>query len=61
MVEVEAAQEVLVGLAVAAVLRHDEARNGLQQLAGAQHRTGFELRARDRALARGFNVADEFS
>ena len=33
MVEIEAAQEILVGLAVAAVLRDDEARHGLEQLA----------------------------
>ena len=59
VIEIEAAQEILVGLAVAAVLRDDEARNGLQQLAGAQHRAGFELRARDRALGRRFDAADE--
>ena len=59
VIEIEAAQEILVGLAVAAVLRDDEARHGLQQLAGAQHRAGFELRARDRALARRLHFADE--
>ena len=55
------AQEILVGLAVAAVLGHDESGHGLQQLASPQDRAGFELRTRDRTLGRRFHVAYEFS
>jgi len=39
MIEVEAANEVLVRLAVARVLRDDEPRHGFEQLAFAQEGT----------------------
>ncbi len=59
VVEIEATQEILVRLAVAAVLGYDEARYRLQQFASAQYRTRFELRARDDALGGRFHRADE--
>jgi len=58
VVEVEAAEEVLVGLAGAAVLRHDHAGNIFEQVAGTQQRAiADELRG-DHALARGVARAD---
>ena len=50
VIEVEATQEVLVGLAVTGMLRDDQAGHDLQQLAGAQARTVLQLlRGRDTA------------
>ena len=43
MVEIEAAQIILVGLPFAAVLRHDEAGHGFQQFAGTDDGVQFEL------------------
>ena len=54
VVEIEAAQEVLVGFALAAVLGDDEAGRRFQHLADAQRRNGIDLRAGHRQLARGF-------
>ena len=51
VIEVEPAQVVLVGLAFAAVLADDHARDGLEHLGRAHHRTGVELAGGDRALA----------
>jgi hypothetical protein len=52
MVEVEAAQEQLVRLPVTRVLRDDQARNQLEDLAGAQERPVFELFVEHGAFAR---------
>ena len=43
VVEVEAAEEILVGLTRAAVLRDDDAGDGLQQLTGAEQRARAEV------------------
>ena len=43
MVQVETAQEILIGLALTAVLGHDQPRDHLQQLAGAQLGPVFNL------------------
>ena len=51
VIEVEAAQVVLVGLALAAVLADDDARYGFEDFAGAHDRPCIELARRDRALA----------
>ena len=59
VIEVEAAQEVLVGLALAAVLRDDDARHGLEHFAVAHERPLVELLRGDRALARRLRDADE--
>ena len=59
VIEVEAAQEVLVGLALAAVLRDDDARHGLEHLALAHDRPHVELTRGDRALARRLRDADQ--
>ncbi len=53
VVQVEAAQEVLVRLAVAAVLRDDQPRHHLEHLAWPQHRSPLELDRGHDALARG--------
>jgi hypothetical protein len=52
VIEIVAAQKILVGFALAAVLRHDEAGRGLQDLAGAGERTSVEFRTGDPHLAR---------
>ena len=52
MVEVEAAQEILVGLALAAVLGDDQAGRGLEHLAGPDDRPGVQRLAGDALLAR---------
>jgi hypothetical protein len=59
VVEIEAAQEILVRLAVARVLGHDESGHGLQQFARAHDRSRLELRARDGALAGRLHLADQ--
>ena len=59
VVEVEAAQEVLVRLAVTAVLGHDQAWNDLEHLAGPEHRPALDLHAGDDALAGRERLADE--
>ena len=60
VIEVEAAQVVLVGLALAAVLADDDAGHGLEHLAGPRHRArASSWRDGDCALARGLRHADE--
>ena len=51
VIEVEAAQVVLVGLALAAVLADDDTRDGFEDFAGAHDRARVELPRGDRALA----------
>ena len=46
VIEVEAAQVVLVGLALAAVLADDDARHGLEHFAGAHDRPRVRAAAR---------------
>jgi hypothetical protein len=58
VVEVEAAQEVLVGLAVARVLRGDHAGHRLHDVAGAQLGARLVRRALHRALAGAVGGAD---
>ena len=50
VVQVEAAQEILVGLAFAAVLGDDQARHKFQNLAGPQRRPVLDQLVGDRAL-----------
>ncbi len=58
VIQIEAAQEVLIGLAVAAVLRDDHAGHKFQQLAGPQRRTAGDQFCRHRDLAGGVRGAD---
>ena len=58
VVEVEAAQEVLVGLAFPAVLGDDEAGCGLEQLSRAVDGAGLELGGQHHALACRLRLAD---
>ena len=57
VVQVEATQVVLVGLAVAAVLGNDQAGDDFQHLAGAQQRAGGQLFLRHRAFGGAVGVA----
>ena len=57
MVEVEAAQEVLVGLAVTRVLGDDDPRHEFQHLARAQRGAGGQQFGTDHALRRGVGTA----
>ena len=59
VIEVEAAQVVLIRLALATVLAHDEARHRFEDFAGAHDRTLVELRRGDGALARRRRDAHE--
>ena len=59
VIEVEAAQVVLIGFALAAVLAHDQAGNGLEHLARAHHRTCIQLGSGDRSLAGSSGDAHE--
>ena len=59
MVEIEAAQKILVGLAAAGVLRDDEAGNRLQNLSRTKNRTILDLRCAHRSLGAGFGNADQ--
>jgi hypothetical protein len=52
VIEIEAAQKILVGLAVAAVLRDDQAGYDFERLSGAGKRTRIDLIATDIFLAR---------
>lgn len=52
VVQIEAAQEVLVRFAVATVLGDDQPRRRLQQLARAQQRPVLKLFARNKSLVR---------
>ena len=53
VVEIEPAKVILVGLALAAVLTDDHARDGFQDLGGPVDRPDAELRGGDRAFAAG--------
>src|SRR5688572_2179768 len=59
VVEVESAQEVLVRLPVSGVLSRDQARDDLENLAGAQERPVLELLVENRAFARRARRARE--
>jgi hypothetical protein len=59
VVEIEAAQVVLVRLALATVLADDEARHGLEQLSGSHQRARGYLSRRHDTLTRGFRGSDE--
>src|SRR5689334_15433980 len=53
MVEIESAQEILIRLAVAAVLRDDHPGDVLEHFSGPEHRPRLDQLRRDVALARG--------
>jgi hypothetical protein len=53
VIEVEAAQVVLIGLALTTVLADDDPRHRLEHLTCPHHGTGRELTRGDRTLARG--------
>jgi hypothetical protein len=53
VIEVEAAQEILVGLALAAVLRGDQSRHDLEHFADPRPRLLFDLFPGDSSLRRG--------
>ena len=59
VIEVEAAQVILVGLPLAAVLRDDQSGHGLEDFAGADDRPRAELLLADMALGGGGRDADE--
>ena len=59
MIQVEASQVVLIGLALATVLAHDQAGNGFEYLAGTHDGPGIQLRCIDRALTGGCCDAHE--
>ncbi len=59
VVEVEAAQEVLVGLSVARVLGDDQAGHRLQSLGRAQQRAVGQLLGGDRAFGSRIGNADQ--
>ena len=59
VIEIETAQEELVGLPIPAVLRDDQAGHGLEDLARAIERTLLELRGADRPLRGGLGDAHE--
>ena len=59
VIEVEAAQVVLVGLAFAAVLADDDARDRFENFAGSHDWTRLELTRGDRALAGRLRDPDE--
>src|SRR3569623_1733549 len=57
VVEIERAQEILVGLALAGMLRHHQARHGLQHRARPQPRPRLQLIVADVARRRGIHRA----
>jgi hypothetical protein len=57
VIEVEAAQEILVGLALAGVLGGHQPRHGFHDVAGTQQRTRAQLPRGDDALARAVRNA----
>ena len=58
VIEVETAQEVLIGLALAGVLGDDHARNRLEHFAGTQDRNVLQQCAEDHSLRGGVGRAD---
>jgi hypothetical protein len=59
MIEIEPAQEVLIGLTRTRVLGGDQPRNDLEQLGDPQQRTHGQIRPADRAFARGIGNPDQ--
>ena len=59
MIEIEAAQEILIRFAAAAVLRDDQAGNDFQQLTRAQRRPQVELLRGHDTDRRGCRLAAE--
>ena len=59
MIQVEAAQVVLVRLPLSTVLAYDETRYRFEDFAGAHERTLVQLRGRDGTLTCRFRDADE--
>ena len=57
VIQIEAAQKILVGFAVPAVLGNDQARNVLEDFSRTQSRRGFDPPGSDPALARGVRRA----
>jgi hypothetical protein len=57
-VEVEAAQEILIRLAVAAVLRRDEAGHDFEHFGRTRQRTVFDLFAGDEACRCGVRLGE---
>ena len=55
VVEVVPAHQILIGFALAAVQRHDETRDGLQQLTGPVDRQELQLLVRHRSFAGGLH------
>ncbi len=59
MVEIETTQQILVGLAFAAVGGHDESGHGFEQLAGAKCRDFQKFLLQDEALAGSLGDAQQ--
>src|SRR5262245_15780923 len=59
VIEIEAAQIVLVRLSLTAMLAHNHAWHGFQDLAGSDNRPGFQLFGCDRAFTAGRGYTDE--
>ena len=59
VIEIEAAKEILVGLAAAGVLRDDHARNRLQNFSGTKNRTILNFRCAHGSLAGRLGDSDE--
>jgi hypothetical protein len=59
MVEVEATQKILIGLAAAGMLDRDHPGNGLEQLGGLEHGPDEQVGARHRAFARRFGRPEQ--
>ena len=59
VIEIEATEVVLIRLALAAMLAHDQAGHGFEHLAGAHHRPGIQLGGGDGSLAGSRSNADE--
>ena len=59
VVEIEAAKEILVGLAAAGVLRDDEAGNRLQYFSRAKNRTILDFLCAHRSLGARFGNSDK--
>ncbi len=59
VVEIESAQEVLVGLTAAGVLHRQHAGDSLEQLGRPEHRSDQQIRAGNRALAGRIGCAEQ--
>ena len=60
MIEVEAAEKILVGLAGPGVLRGHHARHGFHQFAHPEHGRNAQVGVPDQPLGGGVRVADLF-